>query len=78
MIRRLGRWLDGQPDTIIAAVLGLYPASARPDIAKLLLERMAGDPAPFKWPAPGSGGMAEVAEAPPMVAQEKATGRRRK
>jgi hypothetical protein len=38
---RLMEWFASQPDTIQAAVLGLYPDVIRQDVATLLLERMA-------------------------------------
>jgi hypothetical protein len=37
---RLVEWFAGQPNEIQAIVQGLYPGSIKPDVAKLILERM--------------------------------------
>jgi hypothetical protein len=41
VLSRIVQWFAAQPETIQAAVLGRYPVDIAPDIAKLLLERMA-------------------------------------
>jgi hypothetical protein len=41
-IRRLLLWFCDQPDVIRAAVLGQLPASISADVARIVLERMAG------------------------------------
>lgn len=38
---RLTEWFASQPDTIQAAVLGLYPDLIKEDVATLILKRMA-------------------------------------
>jgi hypothetical protein len=38
---RLVEWFAGQPDLIQAAILGRYPKEIEPDIAKLILSKMA-------------------------------------
>ena len=38
---KLMEWFAGQPDTVQAAVLGLYPDVIRKDVATLILQRMA-------------------------------------
>jgi hypothetical protein len=42
VLSRIVQWFAKQPETIQAAILGRYPVEIEPDIAKLLLERMAG------------------------------------
>ena len=38
---RLIEWFANQPDTIQAAILGRYPKEIEPEIARLILNRMA-------------------------------------
>lgn len=38
---RLVEWFAEQSDVVQAAILGLYPADIRADVAKLILKRMA-------------------------------------
>lgn len=45
VLSRLVNWFATQPDTIQNAVLGMYPAAISVDVAKLILEKMAADPA---------------------------------
>jgi len=41
VLSRIVQWFAAQPETIQAAVLGRYPAEIAPDVARLILERMA-------------------------------------
>ena len=41
VLSRIVQWFAAQPETIQAAILGRYPVEIEPDVAKLLLERMA-------------------------------------
>jgi hypothetical protein len=41
-VRRLFAWFCDQPDVIRAAVLGQLPKSVSSDVARMVLERMAG------------------------------------
>lgn len=41
MLSRLVEWFANQSDMIQASVLGQYPKEIEPDIAKLILKRMA-------------------------------------
>ena len=41
MMSRMVEWFSAQGDVIQAAVLGRYPGEVEPDIAKLILKRMA-------------------------------------
>lgn len=41
MMSRLVEWFSSQPEEIQAAVMGRYPSSIAPDIARMLLKRMA-------------------------------------
>ena len=41
MTSKLMEWFASQPDTVQAAVLGLYPDVIRQDVATLILQRMA-------------------------------------
>jgi hypothetical protein len=41
VLSRIVNWFAAQPETIQAAILGRYPVEIEPDVAKLLLERMA-------------------------------------
>jgi ubiquinone biosynthesis protein COQ9 len=45
-VRQLVRWFTEQPEAIRLAVLDVLPADLRPDIARLMLERMAGEAPP--------------------------------
>lgn len=38
---RLTEWFATQPESVQAAILGLYPGELRQDIATMILERMA-------------------------------------
>ena len=40
MASRLMEWFASQPDTLKAAILGLYPGVLQTDVAELLLKRM--------------------------------------
>lgn len=41
MMSRLVEWFSSQPEEIQAAVVGRYPSKIAPDIARMLLKRMA-------------------------------------
>jgi hypothetical protein len=41
MMSRLVEWAAQQSETVQAAALGLYPESICPDVAKLILEKIA-------------------------------------
>ena len=41
MMSRLVEWFAAQPEEIQAAVVGRYPEKIAPDIARMLLKRMA-------------------------------------
>lgn len=38
---RLTEWFTKQPQTLQAAILGLYPKAIEPDVAQLILKRLA-------------------------------------
>jgi hypothetical protein len=40
VLSRIVQWFSAQPQTIQAAVLGLYPSEIQPDIAAMILKRM--------------------------------------
>jgi len=46
MASRLFQWFAEQDETVQTAILGLIPASIAPDVARILLERMAEEPEP--------------------------------
>ncbi len=41
VLSRLVQWFAAEPDTIQAAVLGRYPVEIMPDVAKMILNRIA-------------------------------------
>ena len=43
VMSRLVKWFNAQPDSIQGAILGRYPKDVEPDIAKLILRRIAGE-----------------------------------
>ena len=43
VMSRMVEWFASQPEVIQAAVLGRYPKEVEPDVAKLILERMANE-----------------------------------
>jgi hypothetical protein len=43
MMSRVVEWFASQGDLIQSAVLGRYPSEVEPDVAKLILKRMAGE-----------------------------------
>lgn len=42
MMSRLVEWFASQPEEIQAAVVGRYPDKIAPDVARMLLKKMAG------------------------------------
>lgn len=40
---RIIEWFASQPEVIQAVILGLYPRDIRPDIAELILKKMAAE-----------------------------------
>jgi hypothetical protein len=40
---RMVDWFSDQTEVVQAAILGLYPGDIRADVARLILEKMAGD-----------------------------------
>jgi|tagenome__1003787_1003787.scaffolds.fasta_scaffold17786300_1 hypothetical protein len=44
IMSRMVTWFAAQPELIQAAVLGRYPKEIEQDCAKLILQRMAGEP----------------------------------
>lgn len=58
---RVFDWFMAQDETVQAAVLGLVPKNVAPDVARLILERMACLPSNATWlesgrPAPAAAG----------------------
>jgi hypothetical protein len=43
MMSRLVEWFSSQNELIQGAVMGHYPGEIEPDVAKLILKRMAGE-----------------------------------
>jgi hypothetical protein len=43
MMSRLVEWFASQGELIQSACLGRYPSEVEPDVAKLILKRMAGE-----------------------------------
>ena len=43
MMSRLVEWFAGQSELIQAAVMSRYPAEIEPDVARMILKKMAGD-----------------------------------
>ena len=43
MMSRLVEWFASQSEHIQSAVMGHYPSDLEPDVAKLILKRMAGE-----------------------------------
>lgn len=73
IVRRLLQWLQSQDDVVRSAALGTLPESLRPDLARLLLERMARPETPLKWPVRGP--EQEVAEGSPHYPAKNAGGK---
>lgn len=48
VIDRLTAWVDAQPESVQAAILDMYPGEIAPDVARVMLERMAKRPAPAR------------------------------
>jgi hypothetical protein len=63
---RLYTWLAGQDEVVQAAVLGILPEAVAPDVARLVLERLAGGG------SAGGAGSGGSSAAPMRIAAKKA------